>query len=122
MQDTATKKKARADKAVAEAIGRVPGRLRDWVKPVLVAAVQEGAIPRDVAFDVERCRELNTSEKMQYFDGQKTRTFAEFWEQRGASKNTSGRNSKKNKRKEKEKEEKRIAAEMRRIESTLVYF
>ena len=85
MQDTATKKKARADKAVAEAIGRVPGRLRDWVKPVLVAAVQEGAIPRDVAFDVERCRELNTSEKMQYFDGQKTRTFAEFWEQREAS-------------------------------------
>ena len=107
---------------MAESVGRVPDRLRDWIRPGFVAAVQEDAVPRDVTLDAERFRELKTSEKMQYFDGQKTRTFAEFWEQRGASKNTSGRKSKKNKRKEKEKEEKRIAAEMRRIESTLVYF
>ena len=72
-----------------------------------------------MTFDAEKCMELQVSEKMRYFEKQKTRTFAEFWEQREASKGNSGVKAKDKKKKKKEKgeekEARRIAAEMKRI-------
>ena len=57
---------------------------------------------------------------MQYFDGQKTRTFAEFWEQREAGGVKVEQKSKTKKKKGEEKEARRIAAEMQRIEGTIL--
>ena len=75
---------------MAQAISKVPGRFQDWIQADLVAAVQYDAVPRDVAFDAEKCMELRHSEKLQYFEQQKTQTFAEFWERRENSKDRSG--------------------------------
>ena len=75
---------------MAAAVSKVPERFQDWIQADLVAAVQQDAIPRDVTFDAERCEELAVSEKSRYFEKQKTRTFAEFWEQREAGKANSG--------------------------------
>ena len=78
-----------------------------------------------MTFDAERCEELAVSEKSRYFEKQKTRAFAEFWEQREAGKDNSGVKAKeenKTKKKKREEKEVRIAAEMRRIQSALVYF
>ena len=46
-----------------------------------MAVIQQDVVPRDITFDAEKCIELEVIHKLRYFEKQKTRTFAKFWEQ-----------------------------------------